>query len=119
MENADRLRKIKIILKTLPDKPGVYKHLDAEGQILYVGKAKNLKKRVSSYFSKKHTEERLRMLARRIANIEIIITNTEFDALLLENTLIKKFQPWYNINLKDGKTYPWTVSYTHLRAHET
>lgn len=107
MENADRLRKIKIILKTLPDKPGVYKHLDAEGQILYVGKAKNLKKRVSSYFSKKHTEERLRMLARRIANIEIIITNTEFDALLLENTLIKKFQPWYNINLKDGKTYPW------------
>jgi len=107
MENADRLEKIKIILKTLPDKPGVYKHLDAEGQILYVGKAKNLKKRVSSYFSKKHTEERLRMLSRRIANIEIIITNTEFDALLLENTLIKKFQPWYNINLKDGKTYPW------------
>jgi|TARA_B110000444_G_scaffold151912_1_gene142155 excinuclease ABC subunit C len=107
MGNEDRLRKIKIILKTLPDKPGVYKHIDSEGQILYVGKAKNLKKRVSSYFSKKHSEERLRMLVRRVENVEIIITNTEFDALLLENTLIKKFQPWYNINLKDGKTYPW------------
>tara|TARA_B100000767_G_scaffold224843_1_gene214005 strand:+ start:2060 stop:3886 length:1827 start_codon:yes stop_codon:yes gene_type:complete len=107
MENEDRLRKIKIILKTLPDKPGVYKHIDSEGQILYVGKAKNLKKRVSSYFSKKHSEQRLRMLVRRVENIEIIITNTEFDALLLENTLIKKIQPWYNINLKDGKTYPW------------
>lgn len=107
MENEDRLQKIKIILKTLPNRPGVYKHLDSEGQILYVGKAKDLKKRVSSYFSKNHSEERLRMLVRRVSNIDVIITNTEFDALLLENTLIKKFQPWYNINLKDGKTYPW------------
>ena len=97
MGNEDRLRKIKIILKTLPDKPGVYKHIDSEGQILYVGKAKNLKKRVSSYFSKKHSEERLRMLVRRVENVEIIITNTEFDALLLENTLIIKYVNFLNI----------------------
>ena len=107
MQNEERKNKIKVILKTLPEKPGVYKHIDSEGQILYVGKAKNLKKRVTSYFSKKHSEERLRMLVRRVSNIEVIVTNTEFDALLLENTLIKKIQPWYNINLKDGKTYPW------------
>ena len=107
MQNEDRKKKIKVIVKTLPEKPGVYKHIDSEGQVLYVGKAKNLKKRVASYFSKKHSEERLRMLVRRVSNIEVIVTNTEFDALLLENTLIKKIQPWYNINLKDGKTYPF------------
>lgn len=103
----ERLDQIKRILKTLPEKPGVYKHLDKEGQILYIGKAKNLKKRVSSYFSKSHDQARLRMLVRRVENIEVIVTETEYDALLLENTLIKQHQPWYNINLKDGKTYPW------------
>ena len=66
MQNEERKNKIKVILKTLPEKPGVYKHIDSEGQILYVGKAKNLKKRVTSYFSKKHSEERLRMLVRRV-----------------------------------------------------
>ena len=98
---------IKKLLKSLPEKPGVYKHLDKDGQILYIGKAKNLKKRVSSYFSKTHDQARLRMLVRRVENIEVIVTETEYDALLLENTLIKQHQPWYNINLKDGKTYPW------------
>ena len=93
MQNEERKKKIKIILKTLPEKPGVYKHMDSEGQILYVGKAKNLKKRVSSYFSKKHSEERLRMLVRRVSNIEVIVTNTELAALFLENPIIKKIQP--------------------------
>ncbi|NDD36307.1 MAG: excinuclease ABC subunit C, partial [Flavobacteriia bacterium] len=103
----ERLDRIKQLLKSLPEKPGVYKHLDKDGQILYIGKAKNLKKRVSSYFSKTHDQARLRMLVRRVENIEVIVTETEYDALLLENTLIKQHQPWYNINLKDGKTYPW------------
>jgi len=103
----ERLDRIKQLLRTLPEKPGVYKHLDKDGQILYIGKAKNLKKRVSSYFSKTHDEARLRMLVRRVVSIDVIVTETEYDALLLENTLIKQHQPWYNINLKDGKTYPW------------
>ncbi|GCD77936.1 UvrABC system protein C [Thermaurantimonas aggregans] len=95
------------LLKTLPEKPGVYQHLDKEGNILYIGKAKNLKKRVSSYFQKEHTSGRLAMLVRKVADIQVIVTETEFDALLLENNLIKKYQPRYNINLKDDKTYPW------------
>jgi len=103
----ERLDRIKQLLRTLPEKPGVYKHLDKDGGILYIGKAKNLKKRVSSYFSKTHDEARLRMLVRRVVSIDVIVTETEYDALLLENTLIKQHQPWYNINLKDGKTYPW------------
>ncbi|MFN4299261.1 MAG: excinuclease ABC subunit UvrC [Thermaurantimonas sp.] len=95
------------LLKTLPEKPGVYQHLDKDGNILYIGKAKNLKKRVSSYFQKDHTSGRLTMLVRKVADIQVIVTETEFDALLLENNLIKKYQPRYNINLKDDKTYPW------------
>lgn len=95
------------LLKTLPEKPGVYQHIDKEGNILYIGKAKNLKKRVSSYFQKEHTSGRLAMLVRKVADIQVIVTETEFDALLLENNLIKKYQPRYNINLKDDKTYPW------------
>lgn len=95
------------ILKTLPERPGVYQHIDKEGNILYIGKAKNLKKRVSSYFQKDHTSSRLSMLVRKVADIQVIVTDTEFDALLLENNLIKKYQPRYNINLKDDKTYPW------------
>ena len=98
---------LKTLLRTLPERPGVYHHIDKEGVILYIGKAKNLKKRVSSYFHKSHDSARLSMLVRKVVDIQTIVTETEFDALLLENTLIKKHQPRYNINLKDGKTYPW------------
>jgi len=99
--------KIANILKTLPHKPGIYQHLDKNGKILYIGKAKDLKKRVSSYFNKGHDSARIRVMVSKIVDIQIIITETEFDALLLENNLIKEYQPRYNINLKDDKTYPW------------
>jgi excinuclease ABC subunit C len=99
--------KIANILKTLPNKPGVYQHLDKNGKILYIGKAKDLKKRVSSYFTKGHDSARIRVMVSKIVDIQTIITETEFDALLLENNLIKEYQPRYNINLKDDKTYPW------------
>ncbi len=95
------------MLKTLPDKPGVYQHLDKKGNILYIGKAKDLKKRVSSYFTKGHDNARTYMLVKRIDHVKTIVTETEFDALLLENNLIKEYQPKYNVNLKDDKTYPW------------
>ena len=99
--------KIRNILRSLPGKPGVYQHLDKDGKVLYVGKAKNLKKRVSSYFNKTPDSARLNMLVRKVDDIKTIITETEFDALLLENNLIKEYQPRYNINLKDDKSYPW------------
>lgn len=98
---------IKLILQTLPNKPGVYQYYDKNGKILYVGKAKDLKKRVSSYFTKNHETGKLRVLVSKIADIQTIIVDTEFDALLLENNLIKKYQPRYNVMLKDDKTYPW------------
>ncbi|MES2628173.1 MAG: excinuclease ABC subunit UvrC [Bacteroidota bacterium] len=101
------MSKVKEILTVIPNNPGVYQYFDGEGTLLYVGKAKNLKKRVSSYFTKTHDSARLNMLVRRIADIKYIIVNTEYDALLLENNLIKTNQPRYNINLKDDKTYPW------------
>ena len=101
------VEKIANILKTLPNKPGVYQHLDKNGKILYIGKAKDLKKRVSSYFTKGHDSARIRVMVSKIVDIKTIITETEFDALLLENNLIKEYQPRYNINLKDDKTYPW------------
>ncbi len=101
------MSKVKEILTVIPNNPGVYQYFDAEGALLYVGKAKNLKKRVSSYFTKTHDSARLNMLVRRIFDIKYIIVNTEYDALLLENNLIKTHQPRYNINLKDDKTYPW------------
>lgn len=94
-------------LKTLPEKPGVYQYFDKTGEILYVGKAKNLKKRVSSYFTKNHDQAKTMLLVRRIADIQYIVVDTETDALLLENNLIKKYKPKYNIQLKDDKTYPW------------
>jgi excinuclease ABC subunit C len=98
---------LKLILQTLPGKPGVYQYFDKSGKILYVGKAKNLKKRVSSYFTKNHDSGKTRVLVSKIADIQTIIVDTEFDALLLENNLIKKYQPRYNVMLRDDKTYPW------------
>ena len=99
--------RIELILKTLPNNPGVYQHLDKNGKVIYVGKAKNLKKRVSSYFQKEHDHARTRLLVRQIEDIKTIVVETEFDALLLENNLIKKYQPKYNVMLKDDKSYPW------------
>ena len=98
---------IKIQLKTIPNKPGVYQYYDKEGKLLYVGKAKSLKKRVSSYFTKQHDIGKTRVLVKKIISIKHIVVETETDALLLENNLIKKYQPRYNIMLKDDKTYPW------------
>lgn len=95
------------IIQSLPNKPGVYQFFDKKGNIIYIGKAKNLKKRVSSYFNKNHDSGKTRVLVRKIADIQTIIVDTEFDALLLENNLIKKHLPRYNVLLKDDKTYPW------------
>lgn len=94
-------------LKTLPNSPGVYQYFDAEGTIIYVGKAKNLKKRVSSYFTKTHDNGKTRVLVKKINSIKHIVVETETDALLLENNLIKKHKPRYNVLLKDDKSYPW------------
>ena len=98
---------IDAILKTLPEKSGVYRYFDKEGTIIYVGKAKNLKKRVSSYFQKEQLHPRTKMLVKNIADIQYTAVDTEYDALLLENNLIKEYRPRYNIQLKDDKTYPW------------
>ena len=99
---------IKDILALLPETPGVYQYFDKEGKIIYVGKAKNLKRRVSSYFNKVHEDSpKTRILVRHIADLKYILVDTEEDALHLENSLIKKYKPRYNILLKDDKTYPW------------
>lgn len=98
---------ISLTLKSLPDKPGVYQFFDREGKLLYVGKAKSLKKRVSSYFIKENKGGRINMLVRKTADIKHIVVGSEFDALLLENNLIKELQPRYNVMLKDDKTFPW------------
>ncbi len=97
---------LKGIVANLPEKPGIYQYLNTEGTIIYVGKAKNLKKRVYSYFSKEHEPGKTRVLVSKIADIRYIVVNTEEDALLLENNLIKKYKPRYNVLLKDDKTYP-------------
>ena len=94
-------------IQTLPDSPGVYQYYDKEGKILYVGKAKNLKKRVASYFNKVHDIGRTNVLVKKIVTIKHIVVSTESDALLLENNLIKTLQPRYNVLLKDDKSYPW------------
>jgi excinuclease ABC subunit C len=94
-------------LRTLPEKPGVYKYFDENGVIIYVGKARNLKKRVNSYFTKQHDNRKTEVLVRKIAHIDFTVVENEWDALLLENSLIKEFQPRYNINLKDDKSYPY------------
>ena len=101
------LSPIEIQLQTLPNNPGVYQFYDADNVLIYVGKAVNLKKRVSSYFQKTHDNAKTRVLVRKIVRIEHIVVATESDALLLENNLIKKYQPRYNILLKDDKSYPW------------
>ena len=98
---------IEVLLKNIPLKAGVYQYYDKEDKLLYIGKAKNLKKRVSSYFTKKQEHAKTRVLVSKIVNIKYIVVNSEMDALLLENNLIKKHQPRYNVALKDGKTYPW------------
>ena len=95
------------LLKLIPNKSGVYQYYDKTENLLYVGKAKNLKKRVSSYFTKKQIHEKTRVLVSKIHDIKYVVVATEMDALLLENNLIKKHQPKYNVMLKDGKTYPW------------
>ena len=98
---------LEIQVKTLPSSPGVYQYYDKDEVILYVGKAKNLKKRVASYFNKNHENGKTRVLVKKIVTIKHIVVDTETDALLLENNLIKKYQPRYNVMLKDDKTYPW------------
>jgi len=100
---------VKHIISNLPDSPGVYQFLNNEEKIIYVGKAKNLKKRVSSYFSKIHDNFKTALMVSKIDDIKVIVVDTENDALLLENNLIKKYQPRYNIQLKDDKSYPWIV----------
>lgn len=101
-ENAIRLQ-----LRSLPEKPGVYRFYDESGTVIYVGKAKRLKRRVSSYFNKEHDSAKVRMLVSKVRKIETVVVDTEWDALLLENSMIKQFKPKYNILLKDDKTYPW------------
>ena len=98
---------IKIQLTTIPETPGVYQFYDSDEKVIYVGKAKNLKKRVKSYFTKKHDDAKTSLLVKKITNIKYVIVESETDALLLENNLIKKYQPKYNVLLKDDKSYPW------------
>ena len=97
---------LKGIVNNLPEKPGIYQYRNGEGTIIYVGKAKNLKRRVSSYFNREHEAGKTRVLVSKIEDIRYIVVNSEEDALLLENNLIKKYRPRYNVLLKDDKTYP-------------
>ncbi len=101
------LTTLELQVKTLPNSPGVYQYFDKDDVIIYVGKAKNLKKRVSSYFTKTHENGKTRVLVRKIVRLEHVVVDTETDALLLENNLIKKYKPRYNVLLKDDKSYPW------------
>ena len=102
--------RLKQIVLSLPERPGVYQYFNKEGTIIYVGKAVNLKRRVSSYFNKNHQHNlKTRILVSQICDLKYVVVDSEQDALLLENALIKKHQPKYNILLKDSKTYPWIV----------
>lgn len=105
-ENEERIRKLKNIVLSMPEKPGSYQFYDSEGVIIYVGKAKKLKSRVSSYFHKEVDRFKTKVLVSKVWDISYTVVNTEEDALLLENSLIKKYNPRYNVLLKDGKTYP-------------
>ena len=102
-------KQFQLIAPTIPGQPGIYKYFDVLNELLYVGKAKHLRKRVSSYFSKTYTSYKTHELVQRIHHIEFTIVNSEQDAFLLENTLIKEFQPKFNINLKDDKSYPYII----------
>ena len=106
MEELKTNEYLRGIVLNLPESPGIYQYLNNEGTIIYVGKAKNLKRRVSSYFNREHEPGKTRVLVSKIADIRYIVVNTEEDALLLENNLIKKYKPRYNVQLKDDKTYP-------------
>ena len=106
MEELKTNEYLRGIVMNLPTSPGIYQYLNAEGTIIYVGKAKNLKRRVYSYFSREHQSAKTRILVSKIADIRYIVVNTEEDALLLENNLIKKYKPRYNVLLKDDKSYP-------------
>lgn len=106
---TEKDEKIKAILAAIPEKPGSYQYYDEKGTIIYVGKAKNLKRRVSSYFNKEHDNNKTRVLVKQIRDIKYIVVDTEEDALLLENNLIKQYRPRYNVLLKDDKTYPSIV----------
>ena len=99
-------KRLKLIVQNLPEKPGCYQYLDEQGSVIYVGKAKNLKRRVSSYFIKENQTDKTRMLVSKISDLKYIVVETEWDAFLLENNLIKRYKPRYNILLKDDKTYP-------------
>ena len=99
-------KRLKLIVQNLPEKPGCYQYLDEKGTVIYVGKAKNLKRRVSSYFIKENQTDKTRMLVSKISDLKYIVVETEWDAFLLENNLIKRYKPRYNILLKDDKTYP-------------
>ena len=121
------ISQLKQIVLSLPESPGVYQYVNKENEIIYVGKAVNLKRRVSSYFNKYQTSNKVRALVKQIADIKYIVVPSEQDALLLENSLIKKHQPRYNILLKDDKTYPWIciknepfprVFYTRRYVHD-
>ncbi len=107
--NKESAEHIKSILAVIPEKPGCYQYFDSNGTIIYVGKAKNLKRRVSSYFNKEHDSNKTKVLVKQIRDIKYIVVNTEEDALLLENNLIKQYRPRYNVLLKDDKTYPSIV----------
>lgn len=106
-EKNEYIDYLKSLVAVLPQQPGVYQYFNDEGTIIYVGKAKNLKKRVSSYFTKTHDSRKTSLLVRQIRDIKHVVVESEEDALLLENNLIKKYQPRYNVLLKDDKTYPW------------
>ena len=109
MAKVEKSQALKEKISILPDTPGCYLYYDAAGNVIYVGKAKNLKRRVSSYFNRTHDSVRTMLLVRNIADMRYIVVPTEQDALNLENSLIKEYKPHYNVLLKDDKSYPWIV----------
>ena len=109
MSRHEKSPELKEKIAILPDTPGVYMYFDAEGNVIYVGKAKNLKRRVSSYFNRTHDVLRTNLLVSNIADMKYIVVPTEQDALNLENSMIKEYKPRYNVLLKDDKSYPWIV----------
>ena len=105
-KDEERLQRLKVIVNSLSEEPGCYQYLDKDGTVIYVGKAKNLKRRVSSYFNNSFKNRKTQILVSKIEDIKYVVVPTDEDALIQENNLIKEHQPFYNILLKDGKTYP-------------